>query len=84
MAIGTRLTERDPGNTEWQRALWVSHWRLGFTHLQLGQPAEARPHGEMALALARARLARFPDQPQTASDLAAAENLFRGIKAATP
>jgi hypothetical protein len=82
MAIRTRLAERDPGNTEWQRDLFVSRYFLGLTHLGLGQAAAARAHGEAALALAQERRARFPDQPQTAADLRAAEALMARVKAA--
>jgi hypothetical protein len=84
MAISTNLAERDPGNTQWQRDLFVSRWLLGDIHLRLGQTAEARPYGEAALAQARDRRARFPDQPESAGDLAAAEALLRRIEAATP
>ncbi|MCA3376308.1 MAG: tetratricopeptide repeat protein, partial [Roseomonas sp.] len=84
MAIRTNLAERDPGNTEWQRDVFVSRILLGVTHLRLGQAAAARSHVEAALALARDRRARFPDQPQTAADLAAAESLLSRIEAATP
>jgi hypothetical protein len=82
MAICTRLTERDPGNTEWQRDLIVSRYLLGLSHLGLGDAAAARAHGEVALALAQERRARFPDQPQSAADLRAAEELMGRVRAA--
>jgi hypothetical protein len=82
MAIGTRLAERDPGNTEWQRDLFVSRYRLGLTHLDLGQAAAARAYGEAALVLAQERRARFPDQPETAAHLRAAEALMGRVNAA--
>ncbi|MCA3348788.1 MAG: hypothetical protein INF56_18485 [Roseomonas sp.] len=83
MAIRMSLTERDPGNTHWQRDVFVSRWRLADIHLLLGERAAARPHAEAALALARDRRARFPDQPQTAAELTAAEDLLSRIEAAS-
>jgi tetratricopeptide (TPR) repeat protein len=82
MAIRTRLAERDPADTRWQRDTGVSHGFIGDIYLRLGEVAAARPHAEAALAIAQNRRARFPDQPQTASDLAAVQALLRRIEAA--
>ena len=41
MAIAQKLAASDPGNSQWQRDLWVSHNKIGDTQSAQGDQAGA-------------------------------------------
>jgi tetratricopeptide (TPR) repeat protein len=81
LAINERLAVMDPSNVVWERALLLSHWQIADALLSVGDRASARPHALAAVAFARDRRARFPDQPQAATDLRNAQSLLGRVNA---
>jgi len=66
LAIRERLSERDPGNTGWQRDLSVSCWKIGeMMEAEESEEANAwwrRAHDKLAELKAEGRLAPMDEQ----------------------
>jgi tetratricopeptide (TPR) repeat protein len=48
LAIRKKLAAGDPSNTEWQRDLYATHWRLADLAEKQNKPTEARNHWQHA------------------------------------
>ena len=68
-ALADRGLARDPGNTEWQRNLSVSHGRLGDVAVTDGDLTAARRAYQASLNIAEALAARDPGNTQWQWDL---------------
>ena len=77
--IARKLAGQDPGNAGCQRDVLVSLYKLAGVAAAAADWPQARHFAGEALALARALVARFPNNPRHARDLPAVEALHRRI-----
>ncbi|MFZ4381773.1 MAG: hypothetical protein ACOYO0_07405, partial [Sandarakinorhabdus sp.] len=79
LTIRDRLAARDPGNSEWQRDLFVSQFKIADLAARAGDTAEARRQFSAARAVIGALAARFPDHPGFRKDLAMIDQRLSGL-----
>ena len=48
LAIGEHVADQVPTNADWQRDLWVSHWKLASLAETSGRTDEAKTHWRKA------------------------------------
>jgi tetratricopeptide (TPR) repeat protein len=71
LEIRQRLAAVDPANTQAQRDLFVSHYKMGMVQTALGNPDAARQAYQQALAIAEPLAQKDPLNKQAQDDVAA-------------
>jgi hypothetical protein len=70
VAIFDRLVKSDPGNTEWQRDLSLTHASLANVYQKANQPWRVREELAAARAIIVQLMAQHPDSPEWKQDIA--------------
>ncbi|MBS0179743.1 MAG: DUF4062 domain-containing protein, partial [Nitrospira sp.] len=80
--VAQRLTSSDPGNTQWQRDLSVSHERLGDVAVARGQLDRATQAYRDSLTIAKSLAASDPGNTQWQRDLSVSHNKLGDVAVA--